>query len=290
MGAVQQELFDIAALRQRTRGVGSDAFRAANALILGDVAQVSSGYIATALTSDEARTVREPIADSQLLKAPRIVRETVLFPLREGADFIAQLFEEGGWDAVNDAYSDPPVSTEQVLHMQKYIDREEPHQTAIPDISADLGRGWNQVNADTMGEFLLRVFLEEYLDSTRAAEAVAGWGGDHYSLLNGPLGERLLISMISWDTFEYAAEFLDAFQVFMGVKYQGVEGVSTVGDQSSRRWVAPDETVFVGRIGPAILWITGESRAVVADALDLVATALAPASTFPAPSSSTPRP
>ena len=108
MGAVQQELFDIAAIRKRTRNIGADAFRAANALIMGDVAQVSSGYIATALTGDEARIIREPVADSELLKAPRIVRETVLFPSREGADFISQLFGEGGWDAVNGAYSDPP--------------------------------------------------------------------------------------------------------------------------------------------------------------------------------------
>ena len=290
MGAVQQQLFDTAAIRQRTRNVGSDAFRAANALIMGDVAQVASGYIATALTSDEARIVREPVADSELLNAPRIVRETVLFPLREGADFIAQLFAEGGWDTVNAAYADPPATTEQVLHLQKYIEREEPHKTSIPDISADLGRGWNQVNADTMGEFILRVFLEEHLDPTQAAAAVAGWGGDQYSLLNGPLGERLLISMISWDTFEYAAEFMDAFQVFMGIKFQGDEGVTSEGDQSTRRWVAPDETVFVGRIGPAILWIIGESKTVVGEALDLVATALSPTSPFPTPRGGTIRP
>ena len=172
--------------------------------------------------------------------------------------------------------------------MQKYIDREQPQNTRIPDISADLGRGWNQVSADTMGEFILRVILEEYLDPTQASDAVVGWGGDQYSLLNGPLGERLLISMISWDTFEYAAEFFDAFQVFMGVKYQGVEGVTSEGDQSTRRWVAPDETVFVGQIGPAILWITGESRTAVEEALDLVATALQPTAPFPTPRGFTP--
>ena len=290
MGAVQQNLFDIAAIRKRTRGVSADAFRAANALIMGDVAQVSSGYIATVLTSDEARIVREPVADSQLLMAPRIIRETVLFPFVEGADFIADLFAEGGWDAVNSSYSDPPSSTEQVLHIQKYIDREEPHKTRIPDISAELGRGWNQVSSDTMGEFILRVFLEEYLDPTQAADAGEGWGGDQFSLLNGPLGERLLISMISWDTFEDAAAFLDAFQVFMGVKYQGVDGVTSEGNQSTRRWVAPDETVFVGRIGPAILWIIGETKAAVGEALDLVADALEPTSAFPTPVFGGPRP
>jgi hypothetical protein len=141
-----------------------------------------------------------------------------------------------------------------------------------------------------MGEFILRVVLEENLDPSQASDAVEGWGGDQFSLLNGPLGERLLISMISWDTFEYAAEFFDAFQVYMGVKYQGVEGVTSDGDQSSRQWIAPDETVFVGRIGPAILWIIGESRTVVGEALDLVASALSPDSPVPPPPFSTPRP
>ncbi len=139
MGAVQQARFDIGGMRQRTGEAGADAFRAANALIMGDVAQVSSGYIATSLTEDEARILREPVADSELLKAPRIVRETVLFPFQAGADFVAQLYSEGGWEAVNNAYSDPPTTTELVLHMQNYLDREEAQRTRIPDISAELG-------------------------------------------------------------------------------------------------------------------------------------------------------
>ena len=68
------------------------------------------------------------------------------------------------------------------------------------------------------------------------------------------------------------------------------EGVSSDGDQSTRTWVAPDETVFVGRIGPAILWITGESRAVVGEALELVADALEPAPAVPTRQGGTPRP
>jgi hypothetical protein len=110
-----------------------------------------------------------------------------------------------------------------------------------------------------------------------------GWGGDRYSLLNGPLGERLFVSMIRWDTFPNAAEFMDSYQVFMGVKYQGVDGVVSEGDQSSRRWIAPEETVFMGRIGPAILWIIGEGTAVVGEALDLLADALAADAPPPTP-------
>ncbi|MCH8310348.1 MAG: serine/threonine protein kinase, partial [Chloroflexi bacterium] len=246
MGALQQKRFNTADIRNRTRAKGADSFRAANALILGDVAQISSAYVARAMTKDEAGILREPVPDSELLNAPRVVRETTLFPVREGANFVAGLFGENGWETVNDAYKNPPITTEQVLHPEKYFEAEEPQLTSLPDLSSDLGKGWNEVNSDVMGEFLIRVYLEEYLDDDQAADAAAGWGGDRYSLLNGPLGERLFISMIRWDTFQDAAEFFDAYQVFMGVKYQGVEGLSTDGNQDSRRWIVPDETGFVG--------------------------------------------
>jgi len=145
--------------------------------------------------------------------------------VREGANFVADLFGENGWETINDAYDNSPITTEQVLHPEKYLASEEPQLTSLPDLSSDMGKGWNQVNSDVMGEFLIRVYLEEYVDDAQAADAAAGWGGDRYSLLNGPLGERLFVSMIRWDTFQDAAEFFDAYQIFMGVKYQGVDGL-----------------------------------------------------------------
>ncbi len=283
MGALQQEMFNTADIRTRTRAAGSDYFRAANALILGDVAQISSGYIATVMTQDEVDILREPVPDSELLNAPRIIRETTLFPVREGASFVASLFGENGWVTINDAYENPPITTEQVLHPEKYLTSEDPQLTMLPDLSSDMGKGWNEVSSDIMGEFLIRAYLEEYVDDGQAEDAASGWGGDRYSLLNGPLGERLFVSMIRWDTFQDAAEFFDAYQVFMGVKYQDVEDLSTDGDQDSRRWIADDETVFVGRVGPAILWIIGENRSDVSTALDLLAEALSDTGPVPTP-------
>lgn len=290
MGALQQKHFNTAEIRNSRRAAGADYFRAANALILGDVAQVSSGYIATAMTKDDVDILREPVPDSELLNAPRIIRETTLFPVREGANFVASLFAENGWQTINDAYKNPPITTEQVLHPEKYLESEEPQLTSLPDLSSDLGKGWNEVSSDIMGEFLIRVYLEEYVDDIQAEDAAAGWGGDRYSLLNGPLGERLFVSMIRWDTFLDAAEFFDVYQVFMGIKYQGVEGFTSEGDQGSRQWNIPGETVFVGRDGATILWIIGESRADVSTALDLLVEALSPTGLAPSPFGGTTRP
>jgi hypothetical protein len=37
-----------------------------------------------------------------------------------------------------------------------------------------MGKGWEQLSANTMGEFLLRTYLEQHLDDGPAAEAAAG--------------------------------------------------------------------------------------------------------------------
>ena len=201
----------------------------------------------------------------------------MLFPVREGADFIAALFgmSDAGWDGVNTAYSRPPESTEQVLHPELYLLGEAPQPTLVPRLAAELGRGWVEVSNDTMGEFLLRVYLEEYLDEIQAADAAAGWGGDSYSLLSGPEGERVLVLMTAWDSPQDASEFSDAYQVFVGVKTQG-QGAksSTIGD-TGRKWVAPDRTIFLGRAGPnLVLILIGDDEDLVERALELVVDAL----------------
>ena len=80
----------------------------------------------------------------------------------------------------------------------------------MTDYSASLGKGWSEVSANTMGEWLIRTYLEEFLDDERAASAAAGWDGDAYSLLSGPEGKRILISQMAWDTLDDSEEFFQA--------------------------------------------------------------------------------
>ena len=272
MGGTQQKLFDISKLRRESIDFGTDSFRAVNALIVGDVAQVGKGYITTVFTRDQAAELSKPLPENKLLTAPRIVREAVLFPINEGADFVAELFgtDKRGWDGVNDAYSNPPMSTEQILHPEKYFSHEEPQRTTVLNIAPQLGKGWVQISANTMGEFLIGAYLEEHLDSTQAADAAAGWGGDRYSLLSGPEGERLLLSLIKWDTFLDSVEFFDAYQVFAAVKTQGAGGASTRLGDDAQTWSTPEQTIFLGRDGDTTLLIIGHDQDTVGKALQLI--------------------
>ena len=279
MAGIQQERFDTAGLRKRSLVGGSDEYRAVNALVAGDVIQVAKGYIQTVLTRDEVDELNKPLPENKLLQAPNVVQRAALFNQREGATFVSELFgtDDKGWEGVNEAYSRPPLSTEQILHPEKYFADEEPQRRSLPDFSTGLGKGWVQVSSNTMGEFLIRTYLEEHLDENQAADAAEGWGGDRYALLTGPEGQRLLISVTLWDTFQDAAEFLDAYQVFVGVKTQGAEVTSRKIDDG-RSWVRGDETIFVARSGPAVMLIIGPDEPIVGKALELLAEALTPKS------------
>ena len=270
MGGIQQQLFDIASLRARAREGSSDEIRALDALIKGEVGQVASGYIGTAMSRDQVDVLREPIPESKLLAAPKVIQKANRFPSQEGSNFVNQLYGRDAWEGVARAYKFPPVSTEQIIHPEKYFDQEEPQRATMKDISEKIGKGWVQVSSNTMGEFLLRTYLEEHLSQAQATDAAAGWGGDVYSLLSGPEAERLVILQVKFDSFNDSAEFFDAYKAFVAVKTQGAAVPETIS-QTATKWVTPDEAVFLGQIGPAILLIIGDKEEFVQKALESVA-------------------
>ena len=269
MQTTQQELFDVFELRKRAREGGSDQLRAVDALIKGDVSQVMAAYFST-FSKDEAEILAKPLADNKLAQAPEVVQAANRFSRREGHDLVNTLFDRDGWVGVNQAYKRPPVSTEQVIHPEKYFAGEEPEVTTLPNFADKLGKGWQQMSSNTMGEFLLRTYLEQHLDTSQAADAAAGWGGDRYSLLNGPEAERLLLATVKWDTPEDSKQFYDAYQVFVGIKTRGA-GTSVPVGETGRKWIMPNETIFVGQLGDKILLIIGDEEEDVGKGLQLLA-------------------
>jgi hypothetical protein len=57
-------------------------------------------------------------------------------PYSDGPKFVKGIYDEGGWGAVNAVYENPPASTEQVIHPEKYPD-EGPVSISFTDTSSD---------------------------------------------------------------------------------------------------------------------------------------------------------
>ena len=277
LSGLQQELFDIRALRASARNGTSDEFRAVSALDGGDRSTVLNGYIERVIALDAAamEEYQRPIPGNKLLTAPQIVQKTALFGLVEGRQFVEALFaRDGVWDTVDSAYENPPETTEQVIHPEKYFALEPAHNVRLPNISGRMGAGWSLIAIDTMGEFMVRSYLEEYLSDEEAKEAASGWGGDQYILMSNPDHGRLLLWEIRFDTGSDADQFLETFRVFMRVATQGTD-TRQEPQPTGNLWVTNGgKAVFLGETSPAMLLVIGDEEDAVLEALAQLAISL----------------
>jgi hypothetical protein len=193
----------------------SDQQLARLALVEGDATSIQTAYMTTKLTPQQLGEVltasMDPEAIEALQNAPPFVRETALFPYERGLAFVSTLLAQGGYAAVDAAFKDPPGSTEQILHPEKYAQREAPTAVTLPNVAKALGTGWTAAGQDTLGELLLSIWLTQGgVPAAEASTAAAGWGGDRLVILRGPNGAVGVGIASTWDTAADAAEFLAA--------------------------------------------------------------------------------
>ena len=177
--------------------------------------------------------VREMIRSGQasmpkFASAPTLLQETLLFPYIAGAEFVRQ-FKRARPGQV--PYDPAPASTEQILHVEKYLD-------SVPDLPTrvTLGepRGAQVVHEDNLGEFETRLFLYEHLkDVGGAASGAAGWDGDRYQLVQ-VAGGTGIVWLTVWDDAVEASEFRDRMERMVERRYGAARGSG--GSGAARNW------------------------------------------------------
>jgi hypothetical protein len=217
---LQDQHFDLQALGLDARDQG-DRSLARLALVEGDAVSSQATWMTQELDaadlSDLIGAATDPAAVAAIKNAPAYIQQTSLFPYNDGLAFVQELRQTGGYDAVNAAFARPPDSTEQILHEDKYVAGEKPIAVAIAaDLPARLGAGWTADAQDTLGELVLRVWLEQGgVPRSDAAAAAAGWGGDRLALLRGPNGDAVALET-AWDTPDDADAFATAATQALG--------------------------------------------------------------------------
>lgn len=118
---------------------------AALAVVEGDATLVMQQY-STSLGFEEQFELLDPEAlaasEAGLAAAPPYLEQELLFAYEEGLNFVCGLYAEGGWEAVNRAYEEPPTSTAQVLFPERYQERSEPVNPPDPPRP---GKGWKKL-------------------------------------------------------------------------------------------------------------------------------------------------
>jgi hypothetical protein len=144
-----------------------------------------------------------------LMAAPAILRERMTFPYLGGMSFMGQLYRAGGFELVNRVYEQPPSTTEQILHVDKYLAGEDAVRVQAPGVPP----GFRVLGSGRMGELQLRVALAQCVPRPYAERAASGWGGDSYTLGVSARGLPALLFGSVWDSESDAQEFESAAQV-----------------------------------------------------------------------------
>lgn len=151
---------------------------------------------------------------------PSILVDELLFPYDAGMNFVITISEEDGWNTVNAAYDNPPTTTEQILHPEKYLAGEDALDVSLTDMSDTLGTGWVEDWSTTLGEFYLRKMLDTQLSSADAAAGAAGWGGDHLRVYHDSDSGGLALALkIMWDSDAERDEFATLFEQYGDARY-----------------------------------------------------------------------
>jgi hypothetical protein len=238
--ALQDQHFNLRRFEKWPKG-DADAELAAHALVEGDASLAMAVYVSRSparILSLMKSMGGSKSATEEIDRAPRAIRESLLFPYEKGMQWAQVLHRREGWPLVSKAYTDLPQSTEQILHVEKYFAREAPVKVASPDIASALGRGWKRIDTDVNGEWSYYLILDEYLKSAQESKgAAAGWGGDRYSVYEGSEPGSVVITQHSaWDTPDDAKEFFDAYAKRTERRYAGATPVSNAYTEASTKW------------------------------------------------------
>jgi hypothetical protein len=202
--ALQDQYIDVHLSVPDAVGDFDDRRVAVMALLEGDATIVMERFLMQRLglpaSSAAADLAEAGFATPPLPGVPAVLRDHLIVPYLAGRNFVRALHERGGWPAVRQAWTDPPRSTEQVLHPEKYVAREEPRRVTGGAAPA----GGRLIAEGVLGEALTRTLLGVGADA-----AAAGWGGDLYQVWDVG-GRTLVVWRTEWDTPAEGREFRDS--------------------------------------------------------------------------------
>lgn len=269
--ALQDQHFDLLGLLL-TRPYNFDRTEAAFAVVEGDAVNVQrrleGGDAWTRRSLDDIlRQEDEHFSEYRREVGelfPPLLTETFVFRYRDGVRLVESVRRSRGQRGVDDLFRRPPLSSEQVLHPEKYLSNEAPREVSV-DAAGFIESGWESVTSTPLGEIGVRGVLMAGMPVKDAMRGAAGWGGDQACLFERARTLPLFVWKTAWDKREDAAEFFRAYNQMLSRR-----GNASTEQLSDVRvtWREAGRTTVIERDGDKVIIIRGAAADVDA-ALDL---------------------
>ncbi|MGO9451426.1 MAG: hypothetical protein ACLQDV_10355 [Candidatus Binataceae bacterium] len=139
----------------------------------------------------------------------------LIFQYSDGVKFVAEAYRRGGWKAVDALYSNPPLSTQQIIHPADYFEHPKPPVDVQVYGYEHAMASWKKVDDDTYGELLLRVILQRNLGKDAPQVVLAQrWSGDQMIILQSGR-EISIIWMVAFAESTSAREFAASYTTML---------------------------------------------------------------------------
>ena len=225
--ALQDQHFSLGEkMRPSTEGDRDLAFRA---VIEGDATLSGFAYLFGGADRKAVAQVNQAVqgslreARSTLSGMPEAIVEEMLFQYHGGVALVSGVLQERGWPAVNRFYAAPPLSTEQVLHPEKYFGvADPPTRVELKNLPQLFQPNWKEIENDVLGELMVEVLFKQFFPENEAKVVAYGWDGDRFIAFSR--GEEIAFVWATvWDSEQDAEEFFRGYQRILAKKYPGAQ-------------------------------------------------------------------
>jgi len=151
--------------------------------------------------------------------APLYLRRSLVFPYTEGMLFQSAVLERDHKRGFAEVFTDPPISTQQILHPEKYFAKVTPTVPSLPDPHSP--HRYKGLIRGTMGELEHGILLEQYVGKAEAKEIAPHWRGSCFELRENRKAARVvLLYSVEWDDESNAARYFTLYRQVLAKKWK----------------------------------------------------------------------
>ena len=195
---------------------------------MGQSLKDSPALLAMMSGATEGAAGQYPVFDN----SPLYLRLTLIFPYTKGMLFQNAVFERDGRNGFGEVFRKPPVSTQQILHPEKYFSGIKPSEPALPQ--PHLPKGYKSLVGGSLGELEHAVMLEQYSGKESARELAPHWRGCAFDLLESKQAARVvLLYAVEWDTENAARRFFAAYRRQLSKKWKQMTVATETADEGT---------------------------------------------------------
>jgi hypothetical protein len=208
-------------------------------------------------------------SDSPVLKrAPLLLRESLLFPYREGLNFEQTVLkDEGAQQAFSGALDRPPASTYEVMHPHVWERQEQPTLLTMPDIHPIIDADYAPYDIGVMGAFDVQILADLFSGKSAAASLTSAWDGGVYYAAQSRAAKTpeekastksvALLYLSQWKSTDAAANFAAIYAENLKRKYNEVHVQPVDESAGGTTTQGSDESIFNTEEGPVLIATVG---------------------------------